>query len=307
MKLPLVFIKLFILFYLPFNTALAGEIYSTSFESGSISNVKVLQNGFSWGEGTYTSVSSERSKSGNYSLKFRFKATPELDGDSWSEQRFNLGGYYPDIWIKYDLFIPGNYVHRTVKPKSTAQTNNKGHIALWAGKYSNPGAEGPALLTQLWSAHWSDTAISQAVTTAISSINDVRVLNNNYNDPGEENGRSSKAIVESDRGHWMTIVIHAKYATTANNDGVFEIWKTDWKGNTIKLIDIQDGPWYGTQPNGNPARGFEKGYLLGWANSGFEEETILYLDNITFSTSPLNNDTVTNYLAPPKPPAIMLN
>jgi len=29
---------------------------------------------------------------------------------------------------------------------------------------------------------------------------------------------------------------------------------------------------------------FEDGYLLGWANSGFNEETVMYIDNVVFST-----------------------
>ena len=260
-----------------------GTIFSDDFESGGLNNGVPQENGFFWGASTYVTVSTENPKSGNYSLRFRFLATPELTGDSWSEQRFNLGGYYPDMWVKYDLFIPANYVHRIVHDGTNAGTNNKGWVDLWTGNYSNPGAEGPQLLTQFWAMFWSDTDISQAVVTAISNINDVRVLNNNYNGTGEEAGRGT-AFRESDKGHWMNIVVHAKYATEANNDGVYEVWKTDWQGGVSKLIDIQDGNWYGTQPDGSPARGFEQGYLLGWSASGFAEETIFHIDNISFST-----------------------
>ena len=98
----------------------------------------------------------------------------------------------------------------------------------------------------------------------------------------------------------MTIVIHMKYATIVNNDSVCETWKTDWQGNTTKLIDIHNGPWYATMPNSTEsATGFDKGYLLGWANFGFDSNTYLYIDNFKSSTLPL-----INALAPPNPPLL---
>ena len=47
----------------------------------------------------------------------------------------------------------------------------------------------------------------------------------------------------------MTIVIHVKYASISNNDGVAEVWKTNWQGNTVKLHNIHNGSWYGNQVN----------------------------------------------------------
>ena len=46
----------------------------------------------------------------------------------------------------------------------------------------------------------------------------------------------------------MTIVIHVKYASIANNDGVYEMWKTNWQGNTVKMMNVHNGRWYGTKP-----------------------------------------------------------
>ena len=304
-KWPLNYIKIFILLCLPFNAALAGEIFSTGFESGSLDKDKDLQNGFSWGDGTYASVSSNNKKSGKYSLRFKFLAGPDDSDDSWSEQRFNLGGYYPDLWVKYDLYIPPNYYHRT----TDGPNNNKGFLWAWAGTYNSTTngvvtREGPKLGNHFWPT--GSVGNTQSTQFASAYINGKYNINTNWQGRDMVHGNSHTAIVENDRGHWMTLVIHYKYATIANNDGVAEVWKTDWHGNTEKLIDIHDGPWYGTQPtNGKPGRGFEAGYLLGWASTGFTEETILYIDNVTFSTSPLNNDSTASYSAAPMPPSII--
>ena len=293
------FLKIFILFCLPFNHALAGEIYSTGFESGSLAAGQTQQNGFSWGVGKNTSVSKENPKSGSYSLKFTFPATV-LGKDSDSEQKFNLGGKYTDLWIKYDLYIPSNYYHRKDNP-----ANNKGVFHIWGGSYNPPGAEGPKLGPQFYPTG-SDGG-SELNMFAKAYIQDKIVLNKVWTCADCTEGKSSQGIVPDDKGHWMTITAHVKYASITNNDGICEVWKTNWRGSTIKLINIHDGPWYSTQPTSTaPARGFDTGYLLGWANSGFDKETIFYIDNIKFSTTPL----VTNSSAPitdqakPNPPII---
>ena len=140
---------------------------------------------------------------------------------------------------------------------------------------------------------------------AKSYVQDKIVLNKNWNCSTCGDGKSSHGIVTDDKGHWMTIVIHVKYASASNDDGITEVWKTNWHGDTEKLMNIHDGPWYSTAPDGTKARGFDQGYFLGWANSGFAEETVFYMDNVTFSTDPLSNDYVPVNTAAPKPPTIM--
>jgi len=310
------------LFCLPFNTALAGEIFSTGFESGLNGG-----NGFSWQGSTNTTVSKENPNTGEYSLRFKFKAS---DKNAFAEHRFRLapvnsGVFYPEIWIKYDLYIPANYNHRRVNPSNTGLTNNKGFVWLWTdtggsnNNYEHP-REGPKIGGHIWANSKEDNGESRFALFSGARINGARI-NDTAWDCSESKcnpGKSSHAILENDRGHWMTIVVHAKYATEAkyleamaadgsydrgDGDGVVEIWKTNWQGETIKLVDVHHGHWYGTQiGSAEPARGFNYGYLLGWANSGFNEDTILHIDNITFSTTPL----VADYVSAPKPPTILV-
>lgn len=313
-KPALFYIKVFILLCLPFNTALAGEIFATGFESGSLDNGQEQQNSFSWGSSTYATVSTENPKSGRYSLRFRFRAAggdnPQHE-DAWAEQRFNLGGNYKDMWVKFDLFIPSNYVHRipTMPPDTSTNSNNKAGVWLWGGGqdgYKDAYRNGPLIGAQWWSRGAEE---SEYVVIARANVDGKITLNKNWNCAECSDGKSNYGIIENDKGHWMTITSHYKYATIANNDGIAEVWKTDWQGNTIKLVDIHDGPWYATKPQSTePGTGFDAGYLLGWAASGFIEETIMYIDNITFSTTPLSTDSDTpNTLAPPMPPTVYIN
>ena len=298
-KWPLSYI-IFILSCISFNTALAGEIFSTGFESGSINAGEKLQNGFYFKASKNTSVSSENPKTGNYSLKFRFPAVGS-EGNKYSSasRHFNLGGHYPDLWIKYDLYIPQNYTHRN--SGGPGSYNNK-FMMLWAGTYDGANREGPIIGGHFWPNGRGTSTLS---AWAVARINGVVKLDKNWNCSTCGDGKSSHGIVDEDKGHWMTLVIHTKYASISNNDGVYEVWKTNWRGETEKLINIHNGPWYATKPNSNePARGFDQGYLLGWANSGFVEETVLYMDNLTFSTTPLTNDYA--YVASPKPPSVFI-
>jgi len=293
---PWLALKIFILICLPFNTALAGKIFTDDFESGSLNIGKAQLNGFFWRTGSNATVSTENPKTGSYSLKFFYNGGG-AGNPTRSEQAFYLGGNYPDIWIKYDLYAPSNYVHAPIKP-----TNNKSHVWLWAGDYScAKGREGPKLGSQWWEKNGGE---SELVFYASGCVNGKITIQKNWLCSTCSAGKTNNGIVKNDKGRWMTIVIHAKYATKANNDGVYELWKTNWQGATEKQIDIHDGAWYGTQPFSDlAARGFDEGYLLGAANSGFDQNTTLYIDNIEFSTSPLVADSV----AAPKPPTIFVN
>lgn len=238
-------------------TCQAQIIFQDDFESGDLSK---RQNNFSWASSRATTVSSDRAKSGSRSLKFTFEAVPSGQ-DSFSEQRFELGGNYPELWVRYDLFVPSNYFHRNDPPSA----NNKGFLYLWSGDYGRP--DGPGMGPNFWPNSDGTSFASHYVWGP--------GLDKHYNH------QMPKAIEAADRGKWIRIVAHYKYASSANNDGVAEIWKTR-DGVTEKILNIQNGAWY---IPGQP--GFNRGYLLGWANSGFAEETTFYIDNITFSTRSL--------------------
>ena len=86
-------------------------------------------------------------------------------------------------------------------------------------------------------------------------------------------------ITSADLGRWHRIVLHAKVASSGTtNDGTLELWK-----NGVRFVS-------GTNMNawgGDGTNYFDAAYLIGWANSGFAEETNMYVDNFVISTTPL--------------------
>jgi hypothetical protein len=197
--------------------------------------------------------------------------------------------------MKYDIYIPSNYNHR-----SDGTSNNKGFMHLWAGiasGYRGDTRTAPILGPNF---HPNGNGTSNIRMWAGARVNGSTVTLDyhwGYGDGIIETdhtwaelglqGYNANAITQNDFGKWMTITIHAKKASIANNDGIYELWKKDWEGAQTKLIDIPDGPWWHTKPDGTDGTGFQYGYLLGWANSGWNEDTTLYIDNIEFSETSL--------------------
>jgi hypothetical protein len=61
-----------------------------------------------------------------------------------------------------------------------------------------------------------------------------------------------------------------------------QVWKIYKDGTKELACDITNGDWYAPT-----ATGFDRGYILGWSNSGFTEETIFHIDNVKISTESL--------------------
>jgi len=245
---------------LPFSALVhSTSIFEDGFESQSLKTVK---NGIAWDSSTNTKISSEHAKDGLYSLKFTYAPTDEK-GDSFSEQRFKLGKPYKELWISYEIRIPENYHHRNT---SYGSSNNKGFIMLWGGDYSNPS--GFKLGTEFWPEGDGSSTAS------------IRLSGSGYDK--HLWGACPKIVKMSDRGQWIKITVHVKYASAASTDGIFRVWKTYSDGKGEIVCNISDGEWF------VPAsEGFDNGYLLGWSNSGFNEETTFFIDNFIISENPL--------------------
>jgi len=242
--------------------ASAAILFEDGFESGNLSRTT---GGIHWADSVSAGVSNERAESGAYSLKFTFAGS---GGDSFSEQRFSLGGHYPEVWIRYDIYIPTNYTHR----QNSDSSNNKGYLSIWSGNYSSPN--GPLLGLNFWPKGNSTGPASYASLHQFGMGLDQHAWSAMPN-----------AIEPEDRGKWIRIVLRFKYASAANNDGIAEAWKTR-DGQRQKIMSITNGAWY----RSGQSAGFDQGYLLGWANSGFSETTVFYIDNFAISTDSLLSD-----------------
>lgn len=235
-----------------------GVFFRDGFESGDLSTAA---GGFTWGESVSAAVNDVSAGSGSHSLELVYSAGADGE-DSFAEQRFSLGSNYDDIWIRYSLYVPDNYRHRS-QASIGESDNNKGFLYLWSDDYGSPS--GPGMGPNLWP---NDDESSASFY---------------YWGPGLDRhlGVIPEAIVAEDRGQWVTVTMHYRYASEGAADGVAEIWKE--RGGVVeKICDVQDGDWYVA---GQP--GFDRGYIFGWANSGFDDETSLRVDDFVASTSPL--------------------
>lgn len=254
--------------------ATAGAMLQDNFETGNLT--KPQTGGGSWagtnaGSGDKVQVSTTLAKTGIYSLQFTFAGGAPGE-DAWAEQRFELGGRYPEVWVKYDLYIPNNYYHRIDAPSA----NNKAFVHLWAGQYSGGTGLGAGFEVQ-----------PDGAGGSIIDFHPFRPDSSHVRDTV----RGGKGIELSDRGTWVEFICQVKAASPANNDGIARVWKTP-QGGTKKLIfERTDVKLYNADGNF-----FERGYLLGWSNSGFTDTTVLHIDNITISDSAmgLNGPVVTN-------------
>jgi|GEM_PF-917180 len=249
--------------------AAAGIIFQDDFETGDLSK---NQAGAHWGASNHGTidnlrVSNGRAKTGQYSLEFTFHGDANIDADAWSEQRFELGGRYAEIWMKYDIYVPANYNYRM----PTTGANNK-FMTLWGGAYA-----GPAL-----GIGWETEALGDG--TGYITFHNAFPDQTHRWDPIRYQRTDTRTFGLTDRGTWVEIIVQTKAASVANNDGEARVWKRPQGSSTRTLIFEQTGM------NTYNAAGnfFERGYLLGWSDSGYAETTVFYIDNVVISDTPID-------------------
>lgn len=250
-------------------TAASGAFFEDGFETGA----PAAANGFLWRSGNSTSVSTEKAFSGQYSLRFRYAAA-DSGKDSSAEQRFDMGRYLSAVWIEYMLYVPDNFVHRNESP------NNNKFLMLWRDVYSD--ATGGT---------WRVGAEYQRATDGSSTL---RFMSSrwdyNYwasNGPWPTGGANYAPTLFSSNGpltpgRWHRIRFHVKAASSRTaEDGVARVYVDNnliFQLNNARFHNAYDSPADAVLRNG---------YLLGWANSGFAQETVFYVDNVKFyQTSP---------------------
>jgi hypothetical protein len=199
---------------------------------------------------------------GKHALRFRYPA-----GEAWSEQRFHLGGAYPEIWIRYWLRVPTNFVHGAGNP-----SNNK-FFALWMDGYSQHG-NGPTIVWNFWRQPDGNSRFSFSLSKAL---------------PRGHHGLADDFLVSPrDQGRWMQIVLYAKMSSSPEaDDGEARIWRR-WKDeNAFTLISETVGRAFNPPEDG--PKGWAAGYILGWANAAYAEDTEWLLDGFTVSEKSLLN------------------
>lgn len=241
--------------------AYAGALFYDNFESG---NFSYKENGFGWngtssGTGDNISVATDIAHSGTRSAKFTYGGGA-AGNDAWSELRYILGKNMNDVYIQWYQYFPNGsdglgpkWVHRSESP-----SNNK-FMRLWSDDYSNFTVKTGL---SFWAVGGGD---SQIGPDGGSNQTGLQLLA----------PKDSAGMNDSRRGRWVKFQYHAKTATSANNDGVIQLWVDD-----VLTINNTSAALYPSNGTGNY---FRNGYIMGWSNSGFDQTSSTYIDDVTIS------------------------
>lgn len=286
-----IFSIFFTLIWTPVNSI---EIVRDSFESGDMSAPnQTAPNNFEWENNNGTSVVTQhitdgsvaiynnkpiynihaplmpdKSKrnwlalEGKNSLRFRYAA-----GKNWTEQRFNLGNNaHTELWIAYWLRVPTNFSYGT----SNSRQNNK-FLAIWMDGYETKGS-------------------GSTVWLGMMPTNNTDVVLEFSYSQGDNTGsggfqQQKPFIVTSDQGRWMHLILHVKSESTEDaDDGVIETYRR-WE-NENKYTKLHEMLNAGIRIPDIGAKGFNRGYILGWANQPYDTDTEWLLDDFAISDSP---------------------
>lgn len=275
--------KIALLILLSQSTNLAAfTILNDSFESGDLENLGESGD-FRWQKNAnrlsivtgsigsnavlspeYADVNDSRSWlgiDGENAMRFYFPS-----GEPWTEQRYDLGQSYPEVWVRYWIRVPENFSHDGVNYKFfviymdgyiQGGTGTTVEMQLW------PNSNGNSRMTfTVHNYNANKTAAYKALESTVPEVND-------FIDP------------ERDRGRWMQVVYRFKTSSSVNSeDGVIEAWRR-WQDETQynKFFSVQDAIM-------SPAEDgsfFQGGYFLGWANGGYNFDTEWLIDKVEMS------------------------
>jgi hypothetical protein len=258
-------------------TSQAEIFFQDGFESGNLSHVDSSSNARwtdpNFGSGDSVSVTDEIAHTGTRSLRFVFGGDSS-GSDAFAEQRFSLGSRMEGAYIRFYMRLPANFKVRADRP------NNNKFIRLWGGSYSgNPGKLGASFITN--SSHPSNIILEGSRCYESGSW----YPDYSRCDYGDLLLNGSFVFTKEHLNRWLCIEYHLRNDTGAG-DGALELWvdgqKVAGKNNINFRNDSDNNPGY-----------FDTGYLLGWANSGFDENTVIYIDDVVFSDEYIGPSSVT--------------
>jgi hypothetical protein len=282
---------------------------------------------FRWGSGTIlaedstsTTIVQVTGPSGTPVNARRFRYIGLNEGGSgdaahWSEQRFTLtttkdeprtsnghsGTAYPEIWISYWFFWPANYAHK-IKDSGNA----KGPIFLWKNAYDRSTSNWtdeevtPVAMSLQW---WPTDGMRsrQSVIHSRYRTNWGHAGWNEYIAPdyvhGDPKNREARNALAGELGKWVHYVWGFK---VSDYEGARNGFVKGYANGVLIMSTVHDA-------GGDPAKnhnGVDRGYLMGYSNTGYDETTTFYLADWKIGTSRAAVDTA-NQAEKPKPPQLI--
>jgi len=264
--------------------AISGQYFEDSFETGVLGEPPTYIDPVTdagWTPGMLTevvdaSITEVPIHSGTKMLRFTF-------GTHNPDQYFTLGSNQTgDVYIRFYIYYPSGaedgenaYVHRD----GPSSDNNK-MFRLWGDEYEDENKMGAT----------ADLALAGEVERQYlkSKISGEHVLDcaGTMGEPknGDEEYLLQTTLESFHLGKWLLYEYHFK-ADTGVGDGIMEMYV----GGV--LVAGQTGlSWLGAPCD--PGY-FLNGYILGSANSGFDVDTNIYIDDVVFSDTYIGGDVLT--------------
>jgi len=262
----------------------AGElayIFSDDFASGDLTKT---ENGFTWGGGPRSGVAEAPN---GPALGFTYLGAPIGEGgdqEKWSERRYQLGDRYKEVEFEFDWYLPdgtepsitsAKYFHRLTPGSngvpSSAGTNNK-VLRLWGDN-----SLGNTYTTTMW-------RVGASIYADGPDGNSYFVTEWPRQGTGMgTKGPSARYFFDvNDYGRLLPMKIWTRLPTRyfesdVDSDGFIRVYK-----DGVLILDNPLNPYIaGTTDTSSFSTpfGWENGYLMGYSNSGFEEETRVFIDN----------------------------
>jgi len=214
-----------------------------------------------------------RTRDGTRSLRFRYP--PEK---SWAEQRFAMnqnGTGYDEVWIGYWIRVPHNFSHAS---GSGSPSNNK-WLAVWMDGYSQHGT-GSTAVFNTWSSFDHEVGAARATISA-----------SNAGGAGHHRGMDDFILPSRDRGRWM-YTVHRLVTSSERGaaDGTAHWWRRWEDEDEFELVAKVTDYVFDPPSETDKPQGWNKGYLMGWTNPNYAEETEFLVDEFALSTEPLVDD-----------------
>lgn len=232
-----------------------------------------------------------RYPAGVHQVEQRFHLTTTLAESRTADGSSNTA--YNRACFGFDWFIPSNYSHQTGLPNAEGSGNNKWMMDLWKDQYGHSAELSKVLaMTEAW-----PTGDGQSR---------VRIM---WANPGpgapEANGTSSGgmtvgasraapggqayAVKTSDLGKWAHIVLDMKASDIDQTNGWMRWYRAEYVSGVkgaYELMYAKNDADNSTSAGTVETNGFDRGYLMGYSNSTYAEETTFLLSNMKFALTP---------------------
>jgi hypothetical protein len=294
--------------------ASASLLFSDDFSSGDMSRHNAQ---FRWGDGQVrgpgtgsdvidrisgpngTTVSARRFRYGTWQEQ-RFHLTSSANEARSPNGQSNVA--HPEVWVSYWMRVPQNYYHRSVN--GSAGHNNKGWLYLWKDAYEkwhSSWTDESTVTPTSMSLHWwpSDPVGSTRVTVVASRYRqnwgnraNMTFVKPERQIPGASAGRSF-AFLPSEFGKWVHFTFGMKVASKEGaKDGFARIYVN---GELAMAMENLDSGGKGSQ------NGFDRGYIMGYHNSGYDQTTTYYITDFRIGTTraAVMNDALGKTPSPP--------